>query len=237
MVNQEVADVKNNYYIEQQHPDGVDITYYTDPLCCWSWALEPHWQKLLQEIPGRLRWSYCMGGLLPDWNNYNDPINSVTRPIQMGPVWMHAGQLSGRPIQHNIWMKDPPTSSYPACIAVKCAQLQSLDAGEKFLTLLREECMLKGINISKQEMLIEIAAQLAGAQHDFNLDTFNDDLKNDNGLEAFRKDLQKVQYLKINRFPTLIFRSPQKPSIMITGYQPYSVLLNALHQVAPNIAK
>ena len=22
------------------------VTYYTDPLCCWSWAFEPHWRKL-----------------------------------------------------------------------------------------------------------------------------------------------------------------------------------------------
>lgn len=115
---------------ENSKADLLEITYYTDPLCCWSWAFEPQWRRFLYEFRGKIRYRYCMGGLLPQWNNYNDAINSVTRPIQRGPVWMHAKQMSGMPIDQNIWMRDPPSSSYPACIAVKCAALQSPYAEE-----------------------------------------------------------------------------------------------------------
>jgi predicted DsbA family dithiol-disulfide isomerase len=235
VVSQQAAEERDNNKNLQQVTDGVDITYYTDPLCCWSWALEPQWRKLLNKFSGKIHWNYCMGGLIPDWNNYNDPVNSVTRPIQMGPVWMHAGQLSGRPIEHNIWMKDPPASSYPACIAVKCAQLQSAEAADRYLILLRETCMFKGINIARESTLMDVAESLAEETPDFNLNTFGENLKNDTGLEAFRKDLQQVQYLKINRFPTLIFRRPQQASLIITGYQPFSVLVNAIQQMAPEL--
>ena len=62
-------------------------------------------------------------------------------------------------------------------------------------------------------------------------------MKNDIGLEAFRKDLQEVQYRNINRFPTLIFRRSNSPSLIITGYRPYSALVDIMQQIAPDIAK
>src|SRR4051794_21017197 len=122
----------NETVSSQQQADLLEITYYTDPLCCWSWGFEPQWRKLLAEFSGKLKTRYCMGGLLPGWKNFHDAVNAVTKPVQMGPVWMHAAQVSGMPIQHNLWVKDPPASSYPACMAVKCAGLQSAEAEDMY---------------------------------------------------------------------------------------------------------
>src|SRR4051794_10923157 len=91
-------DQKNKEDISQPQADRVEISYYTDPLCCWSWAFEPQWRKLKFEYEGKISWRYCMSGLIPSWNDYNDPMHSVSRPIQMGPVWMHAMELSGMPM-------------------------------------------------------------------------------------------------------------------------------------------
>ena len=217
--------------------DGVDITYYTDPLCCWSWALEPQWRKLLYEFGEQINVRYCMGGLLLGWNNFHDPVNSVSRPIQMGPVWMHAAQLSGMPIDHNIWMKDPPASSYPACIAVKCAELQSAHFGERYLRLLREAVMIKGRNIGRQPVLIEVAEQLHQESETFDVARFTNNLTDDTGLEAFRKDLQEVRYHNISRFPTLIIRKTGQKSMMISGHRPYQFLTETLTQISPGIQK
>ena len=157
MDNQKVI---SNHTQAQQEADRVEITYYTDPLCCWSWGFEPQWRRLQYEFTGKLTWHYCMGGLLPSWENYNDDMNSISRPIQMGPVWMHASQLSGMPMNTRIWMEDPPASSYPACIAVKCAEMQSSAAGERYLRLLREALMINGKNIAKQCVLCFDSTQL-----------------------------------------------------------------------------
>jgi putative protein-disulfide isomerase len=222
----------------QHEAEQVEIIYYTDPLCCWSWALEPQWRKLRYEFAGKIKWQYVMGGLLPSWKNYNDEVNSVSRPIQMGPIWMQVNHVSGMPIPNKIWMVDPPASSYPACIAVKCAQLQSSEAGEIYLRLVREAIMIHEKNIAKQEVLIEVAEQIANNKlTTFDLARFKDDLKNDNGIEAFRKDIQEVQYRNINRFPTLILRQLNQQAVIITGYRPYSALLTAINQVAPNLKK
>jgi len=216
----------------------LEIIYYTDPLCCWSWAMEPQLRKLGFEFAGEIAWRYCMGGLLPAWQNYNDEVNSVTRPIQMGPVWMHAQQVSGMPMNSMIWMHDPPASSYPSCIATKCAAIQSNKLGERYLRLTREALMLEGKNIAKEDVLIQIARQLHNdASYTLDMEKFMADFKNDNGLEAFRNDLQEINYRQVRRFPTIIMRSPWHQGVIITGYRPYAELLAAVKIVAPQLEK
>ena len=227
--------VKENKEDKQLQADSISITYFTDPLCCWSWAFEPEWRKLLFEYQGLITWNYRMGGLLPAWKNFNDPVNSVTRPVQMGPVWMHASQLSGMPMQHAIWMKDAPASSYPACIAVKCAQLQAAYYGEQYLRLLREAVMLNGINIAKETVLIEMALELEKQSTGFNTELFKKHLYGREGLEAFKQDMQQVKNYNISRFPTLIFKYKNQHPLIITGYRPYTSLIDALHQLVPDI--
>lgn len=207
----------------------IEVVYYTDPLCCWSWAFEQHWRRLLNEFKGKITWRYCMGGLIPDWKNYNDVVNSVTRPVQMGPVWMHAASVAGVPIYHQLWIEDAPASSYPACIAFKCAELQSAGAGDYFLVALRKACMLHGKNIAKKEVLLKVADDIAKESPDLlDITRFKKDFKNGSGLEAFRSDLQQTTYHRINRFPSLLIRKHDQPAMLLSGYIPYEVLANSV---------
>lgn len=216
--------------------DRVAIEYYTDPLCCWSWAFEPQWRRLRYAYSGQIMWRYRMGGLISNWNHYNDPMNNVSRPIQMGPVWMEAKHLSGMPIDSLLWHNNPPESSYPACLAVKCATLQSPDAAELYLRKTREAVMIGGKNIGNQEILIEIGEALGNeAQEIFDAKRFISDLRQNAGLEGFREDMQKALYHKISRFPTLTISKGNEPGVMIVGYRPYDALVTALEQVAPGI--
>ena len=107
--------------------------------------MEPHWKKLREEYADKIDWQYVMGGMVQDWNSYNDPMNAVTRPLQFGPIWMHASQVSQRPMDATVWHTDPPASSYPSCIAVASAMLQSPLAGELLLNALREAVMTREI--------------------------------------------------------------------------------------------
>lgn len=222
--------------IEQSTADRVEITFYTDPLCCWSWGFEPQWRRLQYEFGDQIVVRNVMGGLLPSWKNYNDPVYSVSRPMQMGSVWLEAGRVSGMPMSDTLWVTDPPASSYPACIAVKCAELQSAEAGKIYLRMLREAVMINGQNIAKQEVLTRLAHQLADTYPGLlQTDRFEADLTGDIGVEAFRKDWQETQNRNITRFPTLILKSVGKPAIMLTGYRPYPVLLDAIRQIAPDM--
>lgn len=219
-----------------QNVDRVEIEYYTDPLCCWSWAFEPQWRRLRYEYSGLIVWRYRMGGLLPNWKSFSDPLNTVEKPIQMGPVWMEAHHISGMPINNRLWFDNPPQSSYPACIAVKCAELQSADAAEAFLRRTREAVMSEGKNIANQEVLRDLAKEISIKLSDiFDYDQFKEDLQNEAGMKKFKEDLQKARYHQISRFPALTIRRPDSPGVLIVGYRPYDALVIALEQAAPGI--
>src|SRR5690242_4446982 len=103
----------------------VKVTFYTDPLCCWSWAFQEVWQRFTADYANDISYSYVLAGMIPDWNTYKDDMNSVATPLQMGPVWMHASEVTHVPMKYSIWHEDPPASSFPPCIAIKTAGLQS----------------------------------------------------------------------------------------------------------------
>jgi putative protein-disulfide isomerase len=208
---------------------GIEITFYTDPLCCWTWAMQPQWKQLLDELQGfNVVVKYKMGGLLPSWKHFNDNVNSIRKPVQMGPEWMHARALSGAEINNRIWMTDPPASSFPACIAIKCAELQSSEIAAHFLNLLQEAVMVKNLNISKSNILLEVASALLVLYPEFDWKRFKEDLFGQQGKEAFRKDLQECKYLNIKRIPTIIFKAFNKVSVLVSGYQSYESLKDAI---------
>jgi putative protein-disulfide isomerase len=208
---------------------GVEITFYTDPLCCWTWAMQPQWKRLLADLQDRnLLVRYKMAGLLPSWATFNDNVNSIRKPVQMGPEWMHARAISGAVIDDRIWITDPPASSFPACIAVKCAELQSSAMGAQLLNLIQEAVMVKNLNIAKTSVLEDIATALSMMNTDFDLRRFQEDLLGEEAKEAFRKDLQECRYLKITRLPTILFKSAHAKSGLLTGYQSYESLISGL---------
>jgi predicted DsbA family dithiol-disulfide isomerase len=170
----------------------------------------------------KINYRYIMCGMIPDWNSYKDDMNSITKPLQMGPLWMHASEVTHTPMKYSIWHEDPPASSYPTCIAVKTAGLQSAHAEELYLNSARRLLMLEGKNISKVSVLLEVARELDVA--DFSFEQFKNDWDSGNGKNAFRSDLQKAKLNNIGRFPTLTFQDETGRGVMMVGYRPYEVL-------------
>ncbi|HEY9761934.1 MAG TPA: DsbA family protein [Trichocoleus sp.] len=215
----------------------VQITYYTDPLCSWSWGLEPQWRRLRYEFGSQISWRYAMGGLLPDWQRFSDPVNDIHRPGQMAPQWIQIRQLVGMPTDESIWREDPPASSYPACIAVKAAERQGSTAAEVYLRRLREAVMVECRNVARREVLLEVAAEVAAdlsSRHTFDVQQFQYDLDHPASLEAFREDVKEGRYLGISRFPALVFRGVTGKALLIVGYRPYPVLVDAIASLTPN---
>jgi putative protein-disulfide isomerase len=215
------------------NPD-VEVIYYTDPLCSWSWAFEAVWRRLRYELAGRIAWRYVLGGLLPDWQSFNDPLHSVHRPAQMGPSWYEVRHLTGMLIDERVWIEDPPTSSYPACMAVKAAARQGGAAEEACLRRLREAVMLERRNVARREVLLELFGELAGPPFHALPSRFQSDLGGEEVLAAFREDLKDASYRGIGRFPAFVLRANGR-AVLLVGYRPYGIFREALAAVAPDL--
>lgn len=219
-------------------PDPVYVTYFTDPLCSWSWAFEASWRRLLWEFSDRLRYRYRMGQLLADWQRYEDPVNCVSRPAQMAPQWMEVQRTTGVPLNPDLWHENPPTSSIPACTAFKAAERLNPAFAEACLRRLREAAMLDARDISDRDELIAIATETAAdfdATDSFQPEVFSDSLDAPESVAALREDVKEARYLEIGRFPTVIFHRRGGRGLALTGYRPYGALQEALGRFAPEV--
>lgn len=215
---------------------GIGITYFTDPLCCWSWGFEPQWRRLRYAYAGRLAVRIRMGGMIPGWDRFEDPLNAIYRPAQMGPLWLQAKHVTGMPIDPSVWMHDPPASSWPACRAVKAAELQSPQAADVYLRRVREAVMLEGRNIAKREVLIAVAEDCQSELPTlFDTERFHSDLDGSEAQRSFQDDTKEARYRGIGRFPALVLhRRGAEPQILV-GWRPYRTLNEAIRVLAPDI--
>ena len=94
----------------------IKIIYYTDPICSSCWGIEPQLRKLKLEYGNFIEIEYRMGGLLPDWS-YNS--GGISKPSDVAHHWDEVSAYYDMPIDGNVWLTDPLSSSYPASIAFK----------------------------------------------------------------------------------------------------------------------
>jgi predicted DsbA family dithiol-disulfide isomerase len=179
----------------------VEALYYTDPFCPWSWALEPQLRHITQEFGANLRITYVMSGMR------SELADETAVALQV----LEASAASGMPVDVRLWLRDPPRSSHPACIAVKAAAEQE-DAG-MYLRRLREAVMCRQ---RKLEGADELTAE-ARAVSELNLDRFKLDLGSNAILEKFGFDLDRAQAVDPSqhsegsdrvKLPSIEFRGP-----------------------------
>ncbi len=209
------------------------ITFYTDPLCCWSWGMKPQLQQLSKAFKSEMQIKYCMGGLIEDWAYSKDQHHSINNPSQMGPLWMQASDQMNIPINYMVWMKDPPSSSFPPCLAVTAARLQSERASIQLFWKLSEAVMEKGLNVSKLKVIYEVVDDLLKDDADIiEIEQFKIDLLGQKSRIEFKKDLKKVSANSIERFPTLNIQNKQTNKyVTIIGYRSYEEILALLNEV------
>lgn len=206
----------------------VKIVYYTDPICSSCWGIEPQLRKLKLEYGAYIDIDYRMGGLLADWS-YNS--GGISKPLDVAHHWDEASLHYQMPIDGNVWIEDPLESSYPSCIAVKAAQIQSKEKAITFMRMLREKLYLEKKNIAKWENIAQ-AAQLAGL--DINK------LKTDYEGKAktlFHEDLTYAKTLVVRGFPTLFFSDGNNNQLTVYGSKPYASYENALLALYPEAKK
>lgn len=204
----------------------VEMIMYTDPLCCWTFVMEQQIESFRQHLGEGMPVRYCMAGLIPSWKHFHDPVQMVSKPIQMGPVWHEASIISGITLDDKIWFKDPPSSSYTACLAVKAAGFQSQAIEKKMFQLLQRAVMVEGINISRLPSIFKIAELLQLDCLEFDLERFKKEIVEDKTLDAFRKDLDEIAVKGINRFPSILVRFDSGRSSMISGYRKLEELVS-----------
>lgn len=206
----------------------VKIIYFTDPICSSCWGIEPQLKKLKLEYGTSVEINYHMGGLLPDWS-YNS--GGISKPSDVAHHWDEVSRYYDMPIDGNVWLEDPLSSSYPPSIAFKAAQLQDEEKALLFLRRIREMVFLEKKNITKWEHL-HVAATETG------LDPVK--LKSDyetTAIQLFQLDLELGGKLGVRGFPTLFFVDGVNNQQQVYGFAPYPSFEAAVLKLDPTAHK
>jgi predicted DsbA family dithiol-disulfide isomerase len=158
----------------------VEVRFYTDPACPWSWAAEPALRRLIWEFEGELMFAWVMGGLARSYEKAN--------LLDIVSTWLEDAAAGGMPSDPRIWTQNPLDSTYPACQAVEAAKEQGWEAGYRYLRTLREGIMFERRKLDHAEALIDAAGR-AGIDRQ----RFESDLRSHAITELFGADLEEVR--------------------------------------------
>lgn len=122
---------------------SVEVRYYSDPACTWSWAAEPALRRLMWEFDGELSFVWAMGGLA---RHFGSAYRDSEGEIGAGPDcfadlmshWLNVAGRTGMPCDPRLWTEAPISGTFPACVAVEAASEQGWEAGYRYLRRLRE---------------------------------------------------------------------------------------------------
>ncbi len=137
-----------------------------------------------------------------------------------------------------------PMSSQLACLAVRCAEQQSPQAGDLYLQAARVAALRDGRNLAQPEVLIAIASELAAQMPGLagqlppvlDVAAFRQSFLQAANACTFKKEEPIACNHSLQYLPSLVLRRAGWPNqaVALTS-QPYEVLLHALAQAAPDL--
>ncbi len=218
-------------YTDLNKNKPIQVKYFTDPICSTCWIIQPSLRKLKLEYDKYVNVEYRMGGLLKSWDVYREKNDIIQSPSDAAKHWEEVCALHEMPIDGDVWIQDPPDSSYPPSIAFKAAQMQNTELAILFLRRIKEMIFLEKKNIIRWHFLESAALEVG-------LDVAR--LKRDcegKAKDRFKEDLKLANDFQVNYFPTLIFSDKKGNQISLKGCDEFSEIENVILKLLPDAKK
>lgn len=203
----------------------IQVEYFTDPLCAWSYAAEDSIQKLQQEFKDQIEFKVRMLPIMDRLASEADPEQKILSPDFLKMEWQHISKVTDTKMDASIWEENPPHSSWPGCRAVKAAERQGQDKVTTFLHNFRIAIFEHKRNPSNLEAMKEIARQSG-----LDVDRFHNDMTIHAAdlEELVNEDTQEAAVKCVESTPTLLFHSPNGDGVTISGPRDYNLMRQAM---------
>ena len=132
---------------------AIPVTIFTDPYCPWSWAVEPHLRRLEIEFGAGVLPTFVIVGLR---RRLHDAAALALESLD-------AAAASGMPVDPRVFLRDPPSSTHPAGLALAAVSEQV--GGSRvgaYLRRLREAILLEGRRMDSAPALLDAARETGG---------------------------------------------------------------------------
>jgi putative protein-disulfide isomerase len=184
----------------------VTAMVLTDPYCPWSWAAEPQLRRLQVEFGASLAFTFVIVGL----KRTIEPTDAGALALEL----VDAAAESGMPADPRVFLRDPPSSTHPAGLAVAAVSEQG-DPGP-YIRRLREAILLERRRMDTAPALLDAARETAG----LDLDRLRVDFGSNAIVERFGADIEQGRGVTT---PAYRFGD----GALVEGYGPYERLREA----------
>jgi putative protein-disulfide isomerase len=215
---------------------SVEVRYYSDPACTWSWAAEPMLRRLMWEFEGELSFVWAMGGLARHFGStYRDSEAGIGRGpgcfADLMSHWLNVAGRTGMPCDPRLWTEAPISGTFPACVAVEAASEQGWEAGYRYLRRMREGLLCFRRKLDELPTLIaeaapagiDAAAFAAALYSEGPTEAFEAHLKEVREVPQEARDVGKTSVTEGHErlsFPSAIFIGPGGERHGVYGFQP-----------------
>ncbi len=210
--------------------EKVRVVWYTDPYNVWCWGCEPGVRRLEARYADAVVVEEVMGGLFEDFGPMKEQWSRMS-----GGRWQDSvlAFLNAVADHHRMPMDtsgmashmEDLTSTWPSCVAVKAASLQSGSAGHRYLRALREALYIEGRPIHRRDVQIAVAGELG-----LSVSAFTRSLEDGTADAAFRYDLERCRDRGVTGFPTFELMHGTA-SVRMEGWQPWDAFDEAVQNL------
>jgi putative protein-disulfide isomerase len=193
----------------------VPATVLTDPYCPWSWAAEPQLRRLQVEFGDSVGFTFVIVGL-------HRRIEAADAGA-LALATIDAAAESGMPADPRVYLRDPPSSTHPAGLAVAAVSEQG-DPGP-FIRRLREAILLERRRMDTAPALLDAARETGG----LDVERLRIDFGSNAIVERFGADLERGRGVT-----TPAFRFGDGP--LVEGYGPYGRVREAAVAAGAEVA-
>ncbi len=186
----------------------LEVVFYHDVLCSWCYLADQRLSVLRAEMGDALDVSYRAYAIRPE--------GEAVSPHDARVLARHYRRVAKEPggdgIVPDLWLNgDPPASTLPPLVALEAARLQGTVRRDALLLSLREAAFRRGINVSRRDVLIELAERVR-----LDVDRFVTALDAPATEQAVRAEHAEGHGRGVRGVPTLIVNGES----MVTGARP-----------------
>lgn len=194
----------------------MQLVYFANPMCSWCWGFSPVIQKLKDQFVERVGFRLVLTPFRVDTTKAMDDAlrNYVLKQ------WHKVQQTTSQPFDFTFAVEhDFVYNTKPACRAVKSFSRQQPTKEFNYLSDLQAAFYINNLNITRQEILIEVAEA-----HNINIELFIKDLHTGKTNQLLDEDFNYCLELGVQSYPTLIGIKRNSISVLAHGFQPYENL-------------
>jgi ubiquinone/menaquinone biosynthesis C-methylase UbiE/predicted DsbA family dithiol-disulfide isomerase len=205
----------------------VRIVHFADPLCWWSWGLEPVLRRLEEVYGDRLEVEYRMGGMAEDIHEW---MHAYGVDETSTATWTRESMdITGNPVDPEFIRKTGVKSSYPTCRAFKAAERQDRRLAHRYFRRMMEAFQVRA-RPATEATLVDLAEDvgLDGAK-------LRSDMAQRAVATALDEDQRAMHDAKVNFLSLVVYvgdRMEKKSEVFTSG--PFE---EAIDRLSPGLPK